>query len=126
MDLVDFPERNIVFAKDQPQYRPLPAYAVPRDNEGTIICCWELSWRELFTLVFTRRIWHSVLTFGHPLQPQLLQVHKPGMSHLAPVAATATAKMVKVETSGACHSEAPAVLRRRAGHSSSRWPRGDC
>lgn len=78
MDLQDFPERNVIFAKDQPQYRPLPAYKMD-DRAATIICCWSLNWRERLTLLFTGRLWHSVLTFGQPLQPQLLAVEKPDM-----------------------------------------------
>lgn len=80
MKLIEFPEQTVVIAKDQPPYIPLPAYQYPDDDEGQIVCCWSLSWRERFKVLFSGRIWHNVLTFNKPLQPQLLQVDKPAMS----------------------------------------------
>ena len=77
MHLIEFPEQTCVIAKDQPQYMPLPAWRDPDDVQGRIICCWKLSWREVFTLIFTRKIWHSVFTFNQPLQPQLLDLKYP-------------------------------------------------
>ena len=79
MELLEFPEQNIVFANDPPQYRPLPAYRYPGDAEGRIVCCWGLTWRERLRLFVSGRIWHEILTFGHSLQPQLLAVDKPRM-----------------------------------------------
>jgi len=79
MDVIEFPEQTVVIAKDQPQYRPLPAYRQSADPEGLVICCWHLTWRERFRLLFTGRIWHHILTFNEPLQPQLLEVEKPEM-----------------------------------------------
>lgn len=79
MKLIQFPEQNVVYAEDQPEYLPLPAHRVKESLEGEIICCWQLSWRELWQVIRTRRIWHSVFTFNLPLQPQLLQVEKPEM-----------------------------------------------
>lgn len=78
MELIEFPEQTIVIAKDQPQYRPLPAYQY-RDAEATIVCCWRLSWRERLRVLLTGRIWHRVLTFRQSLQPQLLTTEKPDM-----------------------------------------------
>lgn len=79
MKLIEFKEQTVVFAKDQPEYLPLPAHVVPEDPQGTIICCWQLSWHERLQLLLQGRIWHSVLTFRQPLQPQLLQLAKPEM-----------------------------------------------
>jgi hypothetical protein len=78
MNIVSFPEQTLVYAKDQPQYRPLPAYRYC-DAEGRIACCWSLSWRERLRVLFTGRIWQQILTFDQPLQPQLLTVEKPDM-----------------------------------------------
>src|SRR3546814_13185248 len=79
MDLVEFPEQTVVYAKDQPEYRPLPAYQDPADVHGRIVCCWRLTWRERLMLLLTGRVWHEVLTFHQPLQPQLLQIDRPGL-----------------------------------------------
>lgn len=81
MKLQNFPEQNIIFAETQPEYMPLPAFKSPYDplNYGRVTCCWKLSWKERFRLLFTGVIWHSVLTFNDPLQPQLLSIDKPEM-----------------------------------------------
>lgn len=79
MKLIEFPEQTTVFAKNQPQYVPLPAHVVAGDPEGRIICCWRLTWRERLALLFRGVVWHHVLTFGQALQPQLLQIEKPEM-----------------------------------------------
>lgn len=76
MNLIEFPEQTVVIAKDQPQYVPMPAYL---HENGTVVCCWRLTWRERFKLLLTGLMWHNVLTFGQPLQPQLLEVDKPPM-----------------------------------------------
>ena len=78
MDIVSFPEQTIVYAENQPQYRQLPAYHFG-GAEGRIACCWSLSWRERIRVLLTGQIWHQILTFNQPLQPQLLTVEKPDM-----------------------------------------------
>lgn len=79
MKLIEFPEQTTMIAKNQPQYRPLPAHRFG-DTDGRIAFCWSMSWRERLRVLLTGRIWHQVLTFDHPLQPQLLTVEKPDMS----------------------------------------------
>lgn len=73
-----FPEQNVIFAVNQPPYLPLGAYRAG-DANGRVVFCWGLTWRERFHVLFTGRIWHSVLTFYGPLQPQRLQTTKPEM-----------------------------------------------
>lgn len=79
MKLVEFPEQTTLIAKDQPEYLALPALRFG-DLEGRIACCWSLSWRERLRVLFTGVVWHQVLTFNHPLQPQKLTVEKPKMT----------------------------------------------
>ena len=74
MNPIEFPEQNCVYAKDQPEYLPLPVH---KTEYGIVISCWALTWRERFKLLFTERMWLSVLTFRHPLQPQLPSVDSP-------------------------------------------------
>lgn len=78
MKPIEFPEQTIVIAKDQPEYQPLPAYH-HKDEYGTITCCWQLTWRERMKVLFGGKMWHSILTFNHALQPQRLEVEKPHM-----------------------------------------------
>jgi hypothetical protein len=65
---------EIVFAKDQPQYRQLPAV---RLDDGTVISRWTLTWRERLRVLWTGSLWLSCLTFNHPLQPTRLETAEP-------------------------------------------------
>jgi hypothetical protein len=77
IQLISFPQQNCVFAKDQPEYRQLPAHKVVDSTAGEIIFCWKLSWAQRIKVLFTGKLWHRVLTFEQPLQPQLLEVNIP-------------------------------------------------
>lgn len=79
MRLIEFPEQTVIIAKDQPEYLPLPAHRFKDDPQGRIACCWRLSFRERLRVLWTGLVWHEILTFNHPLQPQLLTVEKPPM-----------------------------------------------
>lgn len=78
MHLIEFEEQTIVIAKDQPQYKPLPAHQF-KDSEGRLACCWKLSFVDRLKVLISGKIWHQILTFNNPLQPQLLSVEKPEM-----------------------------------------------
>ena len=80
MKVISFLEQNVVFAENQPEYIPLPAYKFKNDREGRIVCCWKLTWRERFQVLLTGIMWHQVLTFGGKLQPQLISAEKPDMA----------------------------------------------
>ena len=73
MKPVEFKEQNVVFGKDQPEYKTLPALVF---QDGEVVTCWKLSWKELFKFVFTRKIYLSVQTFRRPLQPLYMTVSK--------------------------------------------------
>jgi len=74
MKPVKFKGYNCIYAKDQPEYEPLPAL---RFGDGEILTCWKLSMLELFKLFFTGKIYLSILTFNTPLQPVKLQIDRP-------------------------------------------------
>lgn len=38
----NFPEANVLFAKDQPEYLPLPAFKSD-SPKGEVVTCWKLS-----------------------------------------------------------------------------------
>lgn len=69
MEPVSFPEHNRVFAKDQPQYKPLPVFIATDDPYGTAVSCWRLSFRERLRILFSGKLWLSMLTFHKPLTP---------------------------------------------------------
>lgn len=66
MKPVDFAGSNVVYAKNQPEYMPLPARRMP---DGTVTTCWALSWRERCAVLFRGCFFLDVLTFNSPLQP---------------------------------------------------------
>lgn len=67
----------VVFAKDQPEYQPLP---VLRNADGDLISAWQLSWRERIRLFLTGRLYIGLLTFNRPLQPILPMAAPPTLA----------------------------------------------
>jgi hypothetical protein len=74
MEPIDFKERTHIIAENQPQYLPLPAFV---SEGGTVISCWKMTFRERIRVLFTGKLWLTVLTFNKPLQPQLPEVKRP-------------------------------------------------
>jgi len=74
MKPVSFPEQNIVFAKNQPPYRQLPAHST---EDGLVLSCWKMNVKERLYALFTGKVWLSLMTFNQPPQPQFLQVDSP-------------------------------------------------
>lgn len=60
-----------VFAKDQPEYQPLPVW---RDTDGTVLSRWHCTWKERLRILLTGDVYLWQLTFGKPLQPVKLEV----------------------------------------------------
>lgn len=73
MTIVDFPEGNAVFARNQHEYKPLPAWT----DGNLVITCYRLSWWERVKMFLTGRVWFQQLTGGLPLQPQRPTVDYP-------------------------------------------------
>jgi hypothetical protein len=65
MKSIDFPGATLKIGKNQTDvYNVLHAMPVP-GPEGEIIVCFELSEEELKTIIETRKIYYSRLTFGN-------------------------------------------------------------
>lgn len=62
---IKFPEHNVVFAEDQPEYQPLPAYKDSGAN-GEVITCWKLSFRERLRILFKGEMWLCLLSSANP------------------------------------------------------------
>lgn len=73
MKPIAFPQQNTVFAKDQPEYLPLPAHVA----HPVTTTCWHLSWRERMTVLVRGRLWLQQMNFSQPLQPQRPDVECP-------------------------------------------------
>ena len=76
MKPIKFKEQNCTFAENQPEYLPLPAF---KDENGVVICCWKLSFRERIKILFTGNMWLSLLSFNKPLTPHRIAVDKSDM-----------------------------------------------
>ena len=81
MKLIQFPEQTVIFAENQPEYLPLPAYQYYDVNQ-TIVFCWQLTIMERLKVLFSGVLWNTVLTFGKPLQPVIMEVDKPHMPRI--------------------------------------------
>jgi len=62
--------RAVIFAKDQPQYHPLPANI----NGPYVETKWKLSWRERWNVLVGGNIYLTLKTFGERLQPIRMSV----------------------------------------------------
>lgn len=83
MKPIKFPEQNVTFAENQPEYLPLPAFkdSGPR---GEVIFCMALTFRERLKLLFTGKLWCSLLMFGQPLTPSFFTVNKSDVLRVEP------------------------------------------
>ena len=73
MKPIEFPQQNIVWAKNQPPYLPLPAYT----DEKWTISCWKLTLKDYIKLLLGGKLWLFHKNFGEPLQPQSLSIDTP-------------------------------------------------
>jgi hypothetical protein len=73
MKAIPFKEQNIVFGENQEEYLPLPAYYERASQEGYVITCHALTWRERWAVFFTGKVWAMQITFHRPVQPIKLE-----------------------------------------------------
>jgi hypothetical protein len=67
-------ELDRVWAKDQPEYLPLPSVVC---DDGTVITRWRMTWRERWLAFWRGDLYLSQLTFNGPLQPQRPSIDAP-------------------------------------------------
>ena len=75
MKAVEFKHQNIVFAKDQPEYMPLPALRID-SPQGEVVSCWKMSFKERIKVLFFGRVWLSLMSFNKPLTPSYMSVNR--------------------------------------------------
>jgi hypothetical protein len=75
MKPIEFKHQTVVFAKDQPEYQPLPALKLDTP-EGEVISCWKMSLKDRFKVLFTGCVWCSLMCFNKPLTPSYLSVNR--------------------------------------------------
>jgi len=76
MKPIKFEEQNIIFAEDQEGFEPLPAFYNRLGQEGEVVSCWNLSFKERVKLLFTGTLWHSIATYHGPPQGTFMTVNK--------------------------------------------------
>lgn len=75
MKPINFKEVNVTYAKDQPEYQPLPGCKI-ESPQGEFITCWQLSFTERIRILFTGKMWACLLTFNKPLTPSFFTTKK--------------------------------------------------
>lgn len=65
---------EVIYAKEQPEYEPLPTVKRP---DGTILTRWEMSEDEKRQVAEQGFIYLMVMTFNQPLQPVLISADVP-------------------------------------------------
>lgn len=71
MKPIEFKQQNIIYAKDQKEYLPLPAF---KDPAGVVTSCWKMSLKERLTVLFKGKVYLSLWSFNQPLQPSMIRV----------------------------------------------------
>lgn len=75
MKPIQFKHANTVYAKDQPEYQPLPVLKLDTPN-GEVIACWKGTFLERLKFLFTGKIWVSLMTFNQPLTPSFISLNR--------------------------------------------------
>jgi hypothetical protein len=75
--LPQYISEEVVFAKDQPEYMPLPALRIGDAREGVLLSRWRMTWRERWLALWRGDVYVQVMTFNNPLQPVAVTVEPP-------------------------------------------------
>ena len=78
MKPIKFKYCNTIYAEKQSEYQEFPALKI-ESKEGEIISCWKLSFKERIILLFTGKMWLSLMSFNKPLTPSFLSVDRQEM-----------------------------------------------
>jgi hypothetical protein len=71
MKPIEFKQQNVTYTDRQKIYLPLPAHET---KDGIVISCWYMSFFERVKILFTGRLYVSIITFNKQIQPIRLQV----------------------------------------------------
>ena len=75
MKPIKFSEQNTIFAKDQPEYKNLPAF-LEEGGKGNVISCWKFTLWERIRILFGANLWVNLMMFGKPLIPSFFTIKK--------------------------------------------------
>ncbi len=65
---------EVVYAKNQPQYKQLPVIV---GSVGMVTARFKLTWSERISVLWNGSLWLQVLTFGNKLQPVKVWAKEP-------------------------------------------------
>lgn len=76
MNPIEFKEQNVTYAEDRAEYLPLPAFKSD-GPQGQVVSCWKLSFKEKVRIIFTGKIWCSLMMFEKKeLTPSIITTKK--------------------------------------------------
>jgi len=75
MKAIEFEECNHKFAERQDQYHTLPGH-IQQEIPGEFKFCMKLEFWERVRILFTGKMWCSLLTYGRDLQPSRFSTKK--------------------------------------------------
>lgn len=75
MKPIKFKHQNTTFAENQPEYENLPALKID-SPQGEVISCWGLTFKERIRVLFTGKMWVSLMSFNKPLTPNYLSTKR--------------------------------------------------
>lgn len=67
---------QVIYAKDQPQYIPLPCWRSP---DGLVVTRWRLTLKERFLAFLKGDVYLSIMTFNQLLQPTRIEISNKGL-----------------------------------------------
>jgi hypothetical protein len=70
-----FEQFEVVFAKDQPQYMPLPV--LPLNDGQVVISRWRMTWKDRLRLLWTGNVYLWIWSFGRPILPVAIECDEP-------------------------------------------------
>lgn len=77
---IEFKGVNCIYAKDQPEYLPLPVW---KDEAGFTVSCWQFTEDEMEEIKKNGgKCYLSILTFNQPLQPVMIKARLEDMLEL--------------------------------------------
>lgn len=77
MKPIEFKGTNFIFAKDQPEYFSLPVWRKPNSSKGVVVSCWKAGLIERFKILFSGKLYLSLLSFNKPLTPNRIYAENP-------------------------------------------------
>ena len=74
MEPIKFNEANTVYGKGHENLYEF--FSALLFEDGEVVTCLKLSFKDILRLIFTRKLWLCVATFNNPLQPLFISTNK--------------------------------------------------